>query len=67
MENNDRQIIDTATLPTNKVKLRDLVLYFLRLGASGFGGPIALAGYMQRDLIPHGWISEEEYMQGLAF
>ncbi|MBJ6749857.1 chromate efflux transporter [Geomonas anaerohicana] len=45
----------------------ELVAYFLRLGASGFGGPIALAGYMQRDLIPHRWISEDEYRVGLAF
>lgn len=49
------------------VSLWKLVLYFLRLGSSGFGGPIALAGYMQRDLIPRGWISEEEYKEGLAF
>ena len=31
--------------------LTDFTLYFLRLGAIGFGGPIALAGYMQRDLV----------------
>jgi chromate transporter len=31
--------------------LRDLLLYFLRLGTFGFGGPIALAGHMQRDLV----------------
>lgn len=31
--------------------LRDLVLYFLRLGTLGFGGPIALAGHMQRELV----------------
>src|SRR6185369_6137544 len=53
--------------PLNQVGLWELVGYFLRLGASGFGGPIALAGYMQRDLIPRGWISEEEYKEGLAF
>ncbi len=49
------------------VGLWRLVAYFLRLGALGFGGPIALAGYMQRDLIPRKWITEEEYVQGLAF
>jgi chromate transporter len=49
------------------VGLWPLVRYFLRLGAFGFGGPIALAGYMQRDLVPRRWITEEEYVQGLAF
>jgi chromate transporter len=44
-----------------------LALYFLRLGSSGFGGPIALVGYMQRDLVEQrGWFSEAEYRQGLA-
>jgi chromate transporter len=47
--------------------LRDLVLYFLRLGALGFGGPIALAGYMQRDLVEtRRWLSKEDYVEGLA-
>lgn len=47
--------------------LRGLVLYFLRLGSSGFGGPIALVGYMRRDLVEaRGWYSEDEYRQGLA-
>src|SRR6266487_2070626 len=49
------------------VSLRELVLYFLRLGSSGFGGPIALAGHMQHELVPRGWITDEEYLQGLAF
>ena len=31
--------------------LRELLGYFLWLGSFGFGGPIALAGYMQRDLV----------------
>jgi chromate transporter len=49
------------------VPLRDLALYFLRLGALGFGGPIALAGYMQRDLQEErGWITRDEYQDGLA-
>src|SRR5437773_11848830 len=47
--------------------MRGLFLYFLRLGSSGFGGPIALAGYMRRDLVEErGWYSEAEYQQGLA-
>ncbi|HVJ16266.1 MAG TPA: chromate transporter [Polyangiaceae bacterium] len=47
--------------------LRDLTLYFLRLGTFGFGGPIALAGYMQRDLVERKrWISKEDYLEGLA-
>jgi chromate transport protein ChrA len=47
--------------------LRQVVLYFLRLGTVGFGGPIALAGYMQRDLVEaRRWISEQDYKEGLA-
>ncbi|HYP05719.1 MAG TPA: chromate transporter, partial [Bryobacteraceae bacterium] len=44
-----------------------LALYFLRLGTLGFGGPIALAAAMQRDLVDdRRWISMEEYHEGLA-
>ena len=47
---------------------RELVLYFLRLGTFGFGGPIALAGHMQKDLVEERhWFSREEYLEGLAF
>ncbi len=47
--------------------LRDFVAYFVRLGTFGFGGPIALAGAMQRDLVEErGWVSREEYVKGLA-
>ncbi len=47
--------------------LRQLVLYFLKLGATGFGGPVALVGYMHKDLVEEKkWITEEEYKQGLA-
>jgi len=47
--------------------LRELVAYFIRLGTVGFGGPIALAGFMQRDLVERRrWISEQEYKEGLA-
>src|SRR5262245_52165740 len=47
--------------------MRAFLAYFVRLGTFGFGGPIALAGYMQRDLVEErGWISKEEYLRGLA-
>src|SRR2546428_12114064 len=47
--------------------MRGLFVYFLRLGSFGFGGPIALAGYMHRDLVEErGWYSDDEYQQGLA-
>ncbi|MEJ1238094.1 chromate transporter [Chryseolinea sp. T2] len=47
--------------------LKDLCLYFLRLGTLGFGGPVALVGYMHRDLVDsRKWISEEDYREGLA-
>jgi chromate transporter len=47
--------------------LQGLVLYFLKLGGSGFGGPIALVGYMRRDLVEgRRWFNEEEFQQGLA-
>src|SRR5437870_8608987 len=47
--------------------LTELLLYFLRLGTAGFGGPIALVGYMQRDLVEkRRWISRQDYVEGLA-
>src|SRR5499433_3656860 len=47
--------------------LRELLFYFLRLGTLGFGGPIALVGYMQRDLVERRrWISRQDYVEGLA-
>ncbi len=46
---------------------RALALYFLQLGTIGFGGPIALVGYMQRDLVEsRRWVTETEYKEGLA-
>jgi chromate transporter len=44
-----------------------LVRYFLYLGSLGFGGPVALVGYMQRDLVERrGWFTRETYMKGLV-
>ena len=44
-----------------------LIRYFLKLGSIGFGGPVALVGYMHRDLVEERkWISEDAYKEGLA-
>src|SRR5438270_12044682 len=52
---------------TVSLTLRDFLLYFLWLGTVGFGGPIALAGYMQRDLVEERkWLTNDEYLEGLA-
>lgn len=43
------------------------MMYFLKLGTWGFGGPVALVGYMHRDLVENKkWISEEDYKEGMA-
>jgi chromate transporter len=47
--------------------LTQLALYFLKLGTVGFGGPVALVGYMYRDLVEaRHWIGEEDYKEGLT-
>ena len=51
---------ETASLPR-------FVGYFLWLGTVGFGGPIALAGHMQQDLVDQrGWVTKQDYVEGLA-
>ncbi len=53
--------------PQPNYTLKQLVFYFLKLGYAGFGGPVALVGYMHRDLVEQRkWISEDEYKEGLA-
>jgi chromate transporter len=47
--------------------LAKLTLYFLKLGSIGFGGPVALVGYMYRDLVEkRHWITDEDYKEGLT-
>src|ERR1700737_3019361 len=58
---------NTETHPVTRVSFPRFVGYFLRLGAVGFGGPIALAGHMQQDLVDRrGWVRKEDYLEGLA-
>src|SRR5436189_6347121 len=60
------QMVDCAS--TVSFTLRELLVYFLRLGTLGFGGPIALAGHMQKDLVEgRRWVSKQDYLEGLAF
>ena len=50
-----------------KASLGQLVRYFLYLGTLGFGGPVALVGFMHRDLVERRrWIEEDEYRLGVA-
>lgn len=56
-----------TTSKTAQCTLQEFLGYFVRLGTFGFGGPIALAGYMQRDLVERRqWISKQDYVEGLA-
>ena len=67
MSQQEQQLIsvEPETVPST---LRGLLVYFLHLGTFGFGGPIALAGYMQRDLVEtRRWVSRADYLEGLAF
>ncbi|MEP7234307.1 MAG: chromate transporter [Ignavibacteriota bacterium] len=59
---------ETLSSGKETYSLKGLVLYFLKLGTIAFGGPVALAGYMERDLVEErGWVTSEEYIKGLAF
>jgi chromate transporter len=59
--------MNTTTATTPGYTLGQIVLYMMRLGTFGFGGPVALVGYMHRDLVERrGWISEADYKEGLA-
>jgi chromate transporter len=69
----DPSAIDGATKSLEQIEaaqpcsIKDFLLYFLRLGTFGFGGPIALAGHMQRDLVERRrWVSKQDYLEGLA-
>jgi chromate transporter len=59
--------MSTTTVTAPGYTLGQMILYMLRLGTLGFGGPVALVGYMRRDLVERrGWITENDYREGLA-
>ena len=47
--------------------MREIVRYFLRLGLLGFGGPVALVGQMERELVTErSWVSKEQMREAIA-
>src|SRR5256714_15363299 len=61
------QETSSAVQEPKSVSLTQFVGYFLWLGTVGFGGPIALAGHMQQDLVDdRRWVRKEDYLEGLA-
>jgi chromate transporter len=56
-----------AEQTTERIPIRDLVRYYLRLGVLGFGGPVALVGQMERELVGEKkWLTREEMREGIA-
>jgi chromate transporter len=50
-----------------RVPIKELVRYYLRLGLLGFGGPVALVGQMERELVAgRGWVTKDEMREGIA-
>lgn len=59
-------VISNSGETAPKYSLWQMVLYALKLGSIGFGGPVALVGYMHRDLVEEKqWISEAQYSEGM--
>src|SRR5215471_15781120 len=60
-------VTSTGVAQQERVSLTRFAGYFLWLGTVGFGGPIALAGHMQQDLVDdRRWVRKEDYLEGLA-
>ena len=63
----DGQRGDVGSSLSDKIGLWPLTGYFLKLGTIGFGGPVALVGFMHRDLVERRrWITEDTYKLSLA-
>ena len=52
---------------TERGRWPELLSYFLRLGLLGFGGPVALVGQMERELVAErGWLTKEQMREAIA-
>src|SRR6185437_1890783 len=48
-------------------RITELALYFLRLGLLGFGGPVALVGHIERELVDgKKCLTKEQMREGIA-
>ena len=57
----------TVTATSERSRMGELVTYFLRLGLLGFGGPVALVGQMERELVAdRGWLTKEQMREAIA-
>lgn len=57
----------TKPNPIGRTQLLELLFYFLRLGLLGFGGPVALVGQMEREVVAErGWLSKEQMREAIA-
>ena len=57
----------TVTATPERSRMGELVTYFLRLGLLGFGGPVALVGQMERELVAdRGWLTKEQMREAIA-
>jgi chromate transporter len=64
---NSSSTVAEGTLPKQAARIRDLVIYFLRLGTLGFGGPVALCGLMEKELVQErGWLTKQEMRDAIA-
>src|SRR5262249_5199838 len=60
-------VVTATTTPQTRGSIPELVLYFLRLGFLGFGGPVALVGQMERELVAEkGWLTKEQMRESIA-
>lgn len=67
MTHSVEQDVGVPAIAAPQYQLRQLVSYALRLGTVGFGGPVALVGYMHRDLVERRqWITESEFKEGIT-